>query len=461
MALDQCHDVGVCDPQAGVCSNPEKRNGSACNDRNACTGSDTCQDGACVGANAVVCVARDACHLPGVCNPSTGVCSEILAPAGSRCNDGNDCTQTDTCEGGTCVGNNPVACVAIDACHDIGTCNPANGVCSTPAKIDGTFCNDGNACTQSDACKAGVCAPGLPVVCPTDQCHAAPTCDPLTGACSAAPLRDGTPCDDASACTQTDVCTAGVCAGAETVCPLDSCHFPGVCDPGTGKCSSVPLNDGTPCDDNDKCTTSDSCESGVCGGAAVVCPEPDQCHNQGLCDPQTGACSNAYADGTRCDDGNPCTQADECVGGACTGADPIVSEASDQCHSAGTCDPTTGACDNPALDGTPCDDGNACTQLDLCETGVCAGRLPVTCAAPPDTCHGEGVCAPDGGVCSYPLLVDTDTCKKDVLGGGCGCVVGRERSEDAAWLAALALGAWVRRRRSRGGGGSRCNDARA
>jgi hypothetical protein len=275
-------------------------------------------------------------------------------------------------------------------------------------------------------------------------------------------LRDGTPCDDGNACTPTDACTGGVCAGKEIVCPLDSCRFPGVCDPGTGKCSQIPLNDDTPCDDGDKCTAGDSCKSGVCAGDAVSCPEPDQCHNKGLCDPATGACHNAYADGTRCDDGNPCTQADECVSGACTGADAIVCAASDQCHSAGTCDPKTGTCDDPPLDGTPCSDENACTQLDLCEKGLCVGRLPVTCGAPPDPCHGAGVCAQDGGVCAYPLLVDAVTCQKDVLGGGCGCeVVGRERRGDAAWLAALALGAWARLRRSRGGGKSRCSDQRA
>ena len=36
------------------------------------------------------------------------------------------------------------------------------------------------------------------------------------------------------------------------------------------------------------------------------------------------------------------------VAGACVGASPVVCVASDQCHVAGTCDPATGACSNPA-----------------------------------------------------------------------------------------------------------------
>src|SRR5216684_665797 len=36
-ASDQCHVAGTCDPATGMCSNPPKANGTACNDGNACT----------------------------------------------------------------------------------------------------------------------------------------------------------------------------------------------------------------------------------------------------------------------------------------------------------------------------------------------------------------------------------------------------------------------------------------
>jgi uncharacterized repeat protein (TIGR03803 family) len=105
----------------------------------------------------VTCAASDPCHVGGTCNPGTGVCSNPAKADGTSCNDGNACTQTDTCQAGTCTGSNPVTCTALDPCHVGGTCNPGTGVCSNPAKADGTSCNDGNACTQTDTCQAGTC----------------------------------------------------------------------------------------------------------------------------------------------------------------------------------------------------------------------------------------------------------------------------------------------------------------
>jgi hypothetical protein len=45
--LDQCHDSGTCNTGSGVCSNPIKSDGSACNDGNVCT-NDACSGGTCV-----------------------------------------------------------------------------------------------------------------------------------------------------------------------------------------------------------------------------------------------------------------------------------------------------------------------------------------------------------------------------------------------------------------------------
>jgi RHS repeat-associated protein len=103
------------------------------------------------------CVASDQCHAAGTCNPSTGICSNPNANDGTTCNDGNGCTQTDTCQAGACVGGNPKVCTALDQCHTAGTCAPATGLCSNPAKPDGTTCNDGAQCTQSETCLAGTC----------------------------------------------------------------------------------------------------------------------------------------------------------------------------------------------------------------------------------------------------------------------------------------------------------------
>lgn len=50
-ASDQCHDIGTCDPETGLCSDPAKPAGELCDDGVACTVNDRCDgSGACVGA---------------------------------------------------------------------------------------------------------------------------------------------------------------------------------------------------------------------------------------------------------------------------------------------------------------------------------------------------------------------------------------------------------------------------
>jgi hypothetical protein len=68
------------------------------------------------------------------------------------------------------------------------------------------------------------------------------------------------------------------------------------------------------------------CVGGSCQlGIGVACTPSDQCHVAGICDPITGSCSNPVApNGTTCNDGNPCTWGDVCVGGVCAGTGAIV-----------------------------------------------------------------------------------------------------------------------------------------
>ncbi|HYP86878.1 MAG TPA: S8 family serine peptidase, partial [Polyangiaceae bacterium] len=158
------------------------------------------------------------------CDPaiagSTTCCTSTctIVTNGTGCDDGNACTQTDKCQAGVCTGSSPVTCTASDQCHGAGTCDTTTGVCSNPAKADNTTCNDGNACTQTDKCQAGVCTGSSPVTCTaSDQCHGAGTCDTTTGACSNPAKADNTTCNDGNACTQTDKCQAGVCTGSSPV----------------------------------------------------------------------------------------------------------------------------------------------------------------------------------------------------------------------------------------------------
>jgi hypothetical protein len=171
-----------------MCSDPAKPNGTTCSDDSACSQTDTCQTGVCTGANYINCFASDQCHDVGTCDPSTGMCSNPAKPNGTTCSDDNACSQTDTCQTGVCTGANYINCFASDQCHDVGTCNPGTGLCSNPAKPNGTTCSDDNACSQTDSCQAGVCTGGNYITCVAqDQCHDVGTCNPSTGICSNPP----------------------------------------------------------------------------------------------------------------------------------------------------------------------------------------------------------------------------------------------------------------------------------
>lgn len=115
-------------------------------------------------------------------------------PNGTACTDGNACTTGDTCQSGTCRAGTAVTCATPDQCHSAGTCSPSTGVCSNPQKSNGTLCSDGNACTQTDTCVAGVCTGGSNQPC-------------------------GTTCGDKSLCDASGNC---VSVAQPTVCGPDS-----------------------------------------------------------------------------------------------------------------------------------------------------------------------------------------------------------------------------------------------
>src|SRR5207249_3096767 len=102
----------------------------------------------------------------------------------------------------------------------------------------------------------------------------------------------------------------------------------------------------------------------------ALCVDGNPC-TADLCHPTTG-CTHALAD---CDDENPCTD-DACdaaigcthtpapAGTSCGGASDMVCDNPDTCDESGACLP------NHEPDGTPCEDGDACTTADTCMGGV-------------------------------------------------------------------------------------------
>jgi hypothetical protein len=276
-----------------------------------------------------------------------------------------------TAEVGSALAGDP--CTTAAQCNDGNPCTVDKCVkkaCAYTNKSDGTACSDGNACTKSDTCLAGACAGGPAVVCaPPNQCQTASGCNPSTGRCVYL-AKAGSACDDGNTCTQNDQCTAsaaGVCRG--TVRPR-----------------------GSPCDDGNTCTVNDQCT----GSAASVC--------KGTVQPN----------GSVCNDGNPNTAGDVCTAGVCAGVDHCVGvtcAASDQCHAAGTCDPSTGLCSNPTLtNGAACNDGNACTLTDTCQAGVCTGVG--------NPCLNGGSCAlgSGGSFCTCPTGATGANCQTCAAG---------------------------------------------
>jgi hypothetical protein len=223
-AASSCDDGNPCTTDAcdasGACTHTPALVGTSCSDGNACNGAESCDGaGACRPGTPVTCTASDQCHAAGTCDPTTGACSNPARADGTACNDGNACTLDDTCQAGACAGGAPLNCMASDQCHAAGVCDPTSGLCSNPAKADGASCNDGNACTRSDSCQAGVCTGANPVVCAAaDQCHLGGTCDPSSGVCSNPAKADGASCDDGNSCTAGDMCLAGACLPGTASC---------------------------------------------------------------------------------------------------------------------------------------------------------------------------------------------------------------------------------------------------
>lgn len=330
--------AAYCDPVLGLVQEPRPA-GFPCNDGNVCNGAELCDgNGVCEPGVPPSLEDGDPCTV-GSCDPGLGV-QQNPAPNGTPCDDGNACSQTDTCQEGICVGTNPVICTALSQCHDAGTCDPLSGTCSNPAKTDGTACDDGDLCTVGDSCASGTCVSGTEVVVEEIPCKVG-YCDAGTGGVIYDDATDGIPCNDGNACTQTDTCQAGVCVGSDpVVCPDGPCVTASICDPQSGACSGSALPDGTSCDDGDPCTVGDTCSSGSCQPGESVVIEDRPC-NVGYCDASGTVVYEPVSEGTSCAL-DACTQGTCNASGECipSGAAPVVDDG-DPC-TIERCDPVLG-----------------------------------------------------------------------------------------------------------------------
>lgn len=305
----------------GVCADPNGANqpvpnGVACqanaggNPGSLCSGQ--CNFGVCAAVAAQCTYGRAAAGASNcmfnTCNPiNASFCIQVPLPQATTCDDANACTLApDTCDAiGTCVGGAPKDCADINVCTT-DTCEPATGTCG---HADNTApCDDANTCTESDVCSGGMCTPGMPKNCDDADACTAEACDPVNG-CTHTPVS----CDDNDPCT-TDSCNAA-----------------------TG-CAHAPAPDGTGCDgDGNSCNGTATCMAGACvAGPAAPCDDANPCTVESCVN---NACeiTNA-ADGTACADADMCNGAETCQAGACTpAAAPLNCDDNDPC--------TTESCD--------------------------------------------------------------------------------------------------------------------
>lgn len=475
--IQKCKPTGECDDgnpctidkcaaTTGACVSMPQPSNSPCDDGSKCTSADSCVGGVCVG-KVVICTDGNPCTEDS-CDPTTGNCTVTVLPNGATCSDSIECTASDACNSGKCVGTE-MPCVSGDMCA-LGECDVVSGKCafskipkcgtscSTSSECDDgnvcttetcsssvceststatSSCSDGNACTIDDVCSFGVCK-GKATDCDDGQWCTADSCALLSGKCIHSDLS-GIPCDDNLACTLQDVCQNGKCQGLTKKCQNYGFCLTSECESGSGACVAKFL--AAPCSDYNPCTVGDNCTKGVCAGTPKDCDDAnpctlDTCTSTGACASAaiagcgdlcskdqdctaSGPCRSAVCEigkcvssplpvGVTCSDGLSCTLGDLCnANGECVGK-------IDTCNDGNSC--TVDWCSDSAgctffvgAVGTSCDDGDPCTLADACSSTVCVPGEPADCA--------------DGNPCTVDLCdVLNGKCANSWLGDGVPCL---------------------------------------
>lgn len=367
--------------------------GTPCNDGNACTFGDLCIGGQCNGT-AKTCDDGNECTID-LCDPKTGGCQHEDA-VGAPCQDDEIACTIDQCAGGACkhTGISPGSCLIGGACLADGLPHPADPCLACQSEVKNTGwsqrvglpCNDGNACTVMDLCLSDGKCKGSELVCDDQNACTFNGCNPLAAEqpCLFVPVTGA--CNDGDACTGSDACLGESCVGQPLTCGDDNPCTVDACDKKTG-CSWTKQADGSACPSDGFDCTEDACMTGACLHTVqpASCLIDNMCQVPGQssaelpclgCLPQVSQTEWSVLKGTPCDDGDPCTTADACSGGACIGVLGNVCDDSNPC-TADTCSSKTGCSHEPIA--AACDDGNACTVEDACAAGKCLGGKVKVC----------------------------------------------------------------------------------
>jgi MYXO-CTERM domain-containing protein len=368
---------GVCHPgdENGYCGTL----GLTCD---ACKECETCESGKCVPTTGNSCGTCQSCS-DGACKPD----DVGTACTGGRCAEGAICCTGCINGSGQCVSSTDSTCgTGGGDCKDCGQC----GACSAGScdATTGGGCDDSDPCTENDTCGMSGCA-GTQVAtddgneCTDDACSAQDgithTSRPEGDAC----VGTGNSCGSGGwHCTDHDV-DPGTPRVCQPVMGL-TCNDDNPCTDdapdcsGAGSCPFPDVDDDTACTNGLRCVLNESCQGGECVGEMRNCSDDNPCTTDSCeetdgagIDPVTGCKHAPKSMSTTCDDGNGCTDSDHCgADGQCAGM-LIACEAVDECHTAGTCDPQTGACSDQRVP-----DGSGCEGTGVCKAGKCQGGTP-------------------------------------------------------------------------------------
>jgi len=215
-----CDDTNMCTDDAcapdGGCV--FTMNDLPCDDGNLCTTGDHCHLGGCISAGELNCNDGNICTDDG-CDELAG-CTHV--PNQTACDDMNACTESDKCTNGWCLGTQ-LDCNDGNVCTDDG-CDADAGCVHTANTAP---CNDQDICTLNDQCQDSNCMGGAELVCDDGNLCTDDLCNPDNG-CEF--VFNQAPCDDGNGCTEGDKCTNGSCQSGLScleigkVCIDDACQ---------------------------------------------------------------------------------------------------------------------------------------------------------------------------------------------------------------------------------------------